>query len=62
MMIVSPPVTLLLLPLRRPDGGMETPVFGPGVTSGEAVGGGRGFGEETETGMFAFVTPTLKGL
>lgn len=62
MMMVSPLVALLLLPLRRPDGVTETPVFGPGATSGDAVGGGRGLGEETETGMFVFVTPTFKGL
>jgi len=62
MMIASPLLALLLLPLRRPEGGVETPIFDPGATSGDAVGGGRGLGGDTEAGMFAFVTPTLKGL
>lgn len=51
---------LLLLPLRRPDGGVEIPVFDPGGTSGDAVGGGRGLGGDAEAGMLAFATP--KGL
>lgn len=53
---------LLLLPLRSPEGAVETPVFDPGATSGDAVGGGRGLGGDTEAGMLALVTPTLKGL
>lgn len=51
---------ILLLPLRRPEGGVETAAFDPGGTSGEAVGGGRGFGGDAEAGMLAFATP--KGL
>lgn len=53
---------LLLLPLIRPDGGAETPVFNPGAMSGDAVGGGRGLGDDDEVGMLALATPTLKGL
>ena len=62
MMRASPLLALLLLPLRRPEGVVEIPVFAPGATRGDAVGGGRGLGGDTEAGMFVFVTPTLKGL
>lgn len=60
-MSVSPLLALLLLPLRRPEGGMETPVFNPGGTSGDAVGGGRGLGD-AEAGMLTLATPTPKVL
>lgn len=63
MMSVSPLLTLLLLlPLRRPEGAVETPVFDPGGTSGDAVGGGRGLGGEGEGAMLAFATPAPTGL
>lgn len=61
MMMASPLLALvLLLPLRRPEGGVETTVFDPGATSGDAVGGGRGLGGDAEAGMLALATP--KGL
>ena len=60
-MSVSPLlVLLLLLPFRRPEEGVETTVFDPGGTSGDAVGGGRGLGDNAEAGIVAFATP--KGL
>lgn len=63
MIRVSPLLALLLLlPLRSPEGVVETPVFDPGATKGDAVGGGRGLGGDTEAGMLALVTPTPKGL
>lgn len=63
MMSVSPLLALLLLlPLRRPDGGVDAPIFDPGATSGDAVGGGRGLGGDAEEGMLAFTTPTPKVL
>lgn len=62
MMSVSPLVALLLLPLRRPEVGVDTPVFDPGGTSGDAVGGGRGLGDDAEAGMLALATPTAKVL
>lgn len=58
---VSVPLALLLLlPLRRPVEEEETPIFVPGGTSGEAVGGGRGLGGEDEAGRLALVTATAK--
>lgn len=63
MMSVSPLLALLLLlPFRRLEGGEETPIFAPGGTSGEAVGGGRGLGGEDEAGRLALAIPTLKVL
>lgn len=63
MMSVSPLLALLLLlPLRRPEGGAETPIFDPGGTSGDAVGGGRGLGGDAEAGMLALTTPKPKVL
>lgn len=64
MMRVSPllALLLLLLPLRRPEEGVETPIFDPGGTRGDAVGGGRGLGGEAEAGMLVLATPTPKGL
>lgn len=53
---------LLLLPLRRTEVGVDTPVFEPGGTSGDAVGGGRGLGEDAEAGMLALATPIPIGL
>lgn len=58
MMRVSPLLALLLLPLRRLEVSVETPVFDPGATSGDAVGGGRGLGDAAEAGMLALATPT----
>lgn len=64
MMSASPllALLLLLLPLRRLEGGGETPIFAPGGTSGDAVGGGRGLGGEDEAGRLALATPALKVL
>ncbi|KAA8585620.1 hypothetical protein FQN60_004314 [Etheostoma spectabile] len=43
----------------RPDEGAETPVFDPGATSGDAVGGGRCLaGGGAEAGMLALTTAT----
>lgn len=68
-MTPSPPWALLLLllllplPLRSPEGGGDkTPDFGPGATSGEAVGGGRGLREEAEGDMPTFTAPSVLGV
>ena len=60
MMRVSPllALLLLLLTLRRPEGVVETPIFDPGGTSGDAVGGGRGLEGMAEAGMLTLATPT----
>lgn len=60
-MRASSSLALVLLPLRT-EKGVEAPVFDPGGTNGDAVGGGRGLGGDTETGVLVFVTPTPKGL
>lgn len=46
VMTRASPALLLLLPLRRPEGGVDTPSLEAGGTRGEAVGGGRGLGCE----------------
>lgn len=63
MMRASPLLALLLLlPLRRPEGGVVTPVFDPGGTRGEAVGGGRGLDGTGEAGVLALAMPAPAGL
>lgn len=59
-MSVSPlwALLLLLLLLRRPEGVVETTIFDPGGTSGDAVGGGRGLDAKVEAGMLTLATPT----
>lgn len=47
---------------RSTEKGVEAPVFDPGGTNGDAVGGGRGLGGDTEAGVLVFVTPGPTGL